>query len=95
MLQLAANEPFDDRVNQNATLNDLSRDLMRQYLEQVGSELCRSCAIGFHRKSWGARQGVVRGPQEAPLPVNVGLMMFNAEPHRFFPAMGIDFSVVR
>lgn len=34
--------------------------------------------------------GVVGGPDEAPFPLNVGLMMFNREPHRFFPVMQID-----
>jgi ATP-dependent DNA helicase RecG len=34
--------------------------------------------------------GVIQGPAEAPLPLNVGLMMFNPEPWRFFPAMQID-----
>ncbi len=34
--------------------------------------------------------GVVGGPAEAPFPLNVGLMMFTPEPHRFFPVMQID-----
>ncbi len=38
----------------------------------------------------GRQMGVIGGPEEAPFPLNVGLMMFNPEPWRFFPAMRID-----
>jgi ATP-dependent DNA helicase RecG len=33
---------------------------------------------------------VIGGPEEAPFPLNIGLMMFNPEPQRFFPVMQID-----
>lgn len=33
---------------------------------------------------------LVGGPQEASFPLNVGLLFFNPEPHRFFPATQID-----
>lgn len=33
---------------------------------------------------------IVGGPAEAALPKNVGLLFFNEEPHRFFPATQID-----
>jgi ATP-dependent DNA helicase RecG len=34
--------------------------------------------------------GVISGPKESPAPLNIGLMMFNPEPWRFFPVMQID-----
>jgi hypothetical protein len=33
--------PFDDRINQRAKIEDLSRELMRDYLTSVGSDLAR------------------------------------------------------
>ena len=34
--------------------------------------------------------GIIGGLEEAPFPLNIGLMMFNPEPWRFFPAMQLD-----
>jgi ATP-dependent DNA helicase RecG len=38
----------------------------------------------------GRQLGIVVGPREAPLLVNVGLLFFNEHPERFFPATQID-----
>jgi ATP-dependent DNA helicase RecG len=81
--------PFDDRFNPQAKIEDLSKELMIQYLKRVGSEL-EDEAPNLSFQELGQQMGVVGGPQEAPLPLNVGLMMFNAEPHRFFPGTQID-----
>lgn len=89
LLSLAATVPFDDRVNQQAKIEDLSRELMQEYLEQVGSDLAKQ-APTLPIVELGRQMGVVGGPEEAPFPLNVGLMMFSAEPCRFFPVMQID-----
>src|ERR1035438_4116338 len=39
LLSLAATVPFDDRINQTARLEDLSLELMRAFLAEVGSDL--------------------------------------------------------
>ena len=41
-------------------------------------------------KALGRQMNLVGGPSEAPFPKNVGLLFFNEEPHRFFPAPQID-----
>lgn len=89
LLFLAATVPFDDRINQQAPIEDLSRDLMQAYLEQVGSELAVQ-APSLSLLELGRQMGVVGGLEEAPFPLNIGLMMFNPEPYRFFPVMQID-----
>ena len=33
---------------------------------------------------------IIGGPDEAPFPLNVGLLFFNPKPHHFFPATQID-----
>jgi ATP-dependent DNA helicase RecG len=89
LISLAATVPFDDRFNQQAKVDDLSRDLMQEYLAQVGSDLFKQ-ASGLSLVELGRQMGVIGGPDEAPFPLNVGLMMFNPEPWRFFPVMQID-----
>lgn len=89
LISLAATVPFDDRFNQQAKTADLSRDLMRDYLQQVGSDLAKHAPM-LSLVELGRQMGVIGGPEEAPFPLNVGLMMFSPEPWRFFPAMQID-----
>ncbi len=89
LLSLASRVPFDDRFNSQAKVGDLSIDLMTKYLERVGSELANEAA-NLSPLELGQQMGVVGGPKEVPLPLNVGLMMFHPEPHRFFPATQID-----
>ena len=89
LLSLAATVPFDDRINQRATLNDLSRELIVGFLAEVGSPLVgpgRTLAM----PELGRQMNIVDGPREALFPRNVGLLFFNPEPHRFFPATQID-----
>ena len=89
LLSLAATVPFDDRINQRAKVDDLSRDLMQEYLQHVDSDLAKQSA-SLSLLELGRQMGVIGGPDEAPFPLNVGLMMFNPEPYRFFPTMQID-----
>jgi ATP-dependent DNA helicase RecG len=89
LLGLAATVPFDDRCNRSATLDDLSRRLVGEFLDEVGSELARD-AHSMSMESLGRQMNVVGGPSEALFPKNVGLLFFNDEPHRFFPATQID-----
>ena len=89
LLGLAATVPFDDRYNQTARVDDLSRRLMGEFLDEVGSELSRE-APTLAMEALGRQLNVIGGPSEAPFPKNVGLLFFNEEPHRFFPATQID-----
>ncbi|MCX7047280.1 MAG: putative DNA binding domain-containing protein [Candidatus Sumerlaeota bacterium] len=89
LLSLAAKVPFDDRINQQARLEDLSRDLMREFLHEVGSNLATQ-ATSLPLAELGRQMHIIGGPDEAPFPLNVGLLFFNPEPHRFFPATQID-----
>lgn len=80
---LAARIPFDDRVNQQATIADLDLGLIQAHLQEVKSalfeqsktmpfaDLCRNMLIA-------------KGAHEHLLPVNVGLLFFCKEPERFF-----------
>jgi ATP-dependent DNA helicase RecG len=89
LLGLAATVPFDDRYNQNATLEDISTQLVKEFLRKVGSDLAEDVAA-LPREELGRRMNIVGGPSESLFPKNVGLLFFNEEPHRFFPATQID-----
>lgn len=89
LLSLAATVPFDDRANQSAHVEDLSRELMRNLLAEVGSDLAAE-AEKLSVLELGRQMQVVGGPTEAPFPRNVGLLFFNEDPRKFFPATQID-----
>ncbi len=89
LMSLAATVPFDDRMNQSATLEDLDLGLIRTYLKQVKSDLFReSVEMDFSRLC--RQMNIVDGPDESLRPKNVGLMFFNDAPSQFFPQTQID-----
>jgi len=89
LISLTATVPFDDRYNQTATVANISTRLMMDFLREVGSELADT-ADDLSAEALGRQMNLVSGPLEAPLPRNVGLLFFNEEPQRFFPATQID-----
>ncbi len=89
LLSLAARVPFDDRYNQGAEITDLSPRLMEHFLREVKSDLADEVE-DLSIEALGQQMNVVGGPPEAFFPKNVGLLFFNEEPHRFFPATQID-----
>ena len=89
LLSLAATVPFDDRYNQSASLGDLSLRLIEEFLHDVGSDLADDVK-NLSIEALGRQMNIVAGPPEAPFPKNVGLLFFNDQPHRFFPATQID-----
>lgn len=89
LMALANNIPFDDRVNQQASLADLDLGLIRTFLRAIRSDLYRTSAkMDF--EALCRQMQLVDGPPEATFPRNVGLLFFNEEPHRFFPQTQID-----
>lgn len=89
LLALTATVPFDDRYRQTATLDDLSSVLIREYLQDVGSELAVDAA-DLSIEQLAMRMNIAGGPPEALCPKNVGLLFFNPHPEQFFPATQID-----
>jgi ATP-dependent DNA helicase RecG len=89
LMGLAAAVPLDDRENIFAKVDDLSRDLVVEYLREVKSDLAKE-AKKLLLAELGRRMGIVGGTREAPYPINAGLLFFHPEPWRFFPATQID-----
>jgi len=89
LLSLAAKVPFDDRFHLGARVTDLSKPLMQNFLQEIGSALAED-ADDLSIEALGRQMNVVGGPNESPWPKNVGLMFFSNAPDQFFPGTQID-----
>lgn len=89
LLSMTASIPFDDRINHNASIDDLNFTLIKSHLNEIGSDLLteadRIPFIDLCR-----RMNIVEGPDEYVKPKNAGLLFFNDEPHRYFKGAQID-----
>ena len=89
--ELTARVPFDDRISQQSSINDLSLGLIRDYLQEVKSDLFEeSTTMPFDALC--RQMHLAKGPDEALRPINVGLLFFNTEPHRYFERAWIESS---
>lgn len=89
LIGLSNRTPFDDRVNTQAGIDDISPLLVREYLLNVNSTLVEqietSPLIGIYKA-----MDLVSGPDELLYPKNIALMMFNYHPEKFFPYSRIE-----
>jgi ATP-dependent DNA helicase RecG len=92
LLEMAKKIPFDDRVNHQASMDDLSFNLMRGFLEEVKSDL-RKESLKMPLSDLALQMRVANGPPEAIFPLNVGLLFFNETPHKFFRGAVTEFIV--
>ena len=89
LLDLTAKIPFDDRINQHASLDDLSLALIREHLREIKSKLADEAAtMPFEELCRQMR--IASGPPEYLKPLNIGLLMFNEQPENFFPGAVIE-----
>ena len=84
LLSLTANIPFDDRLNSQTSIDSLSLTLVQQHLKEIGSRLYEESSALKHREVC-ERMNLTEGAKEHTYPKNVGLLMFNEHPERFFP----------
>ena len=89
LVELTNRIPFDDRINHEAGIEDLSLKLIQAYLRQVKSALYEeSSKISF--KELCTQMKIVKGPAENIKPTNSGLLLFNENPDTFFEGARID-----
>lgn len=89
LLTLTATIPFDDRQCQTASLTDLRTALIRDYLEEVGSDLADEVDSLSHLDLC-RQMKIVDGPDEAVRPKNIGLLFFSTNPKEHLPGAQID-----
>lgn len=97
LIGLTATLPFDDRFNQQASVDDLSPRLIEEFLKEVGSELADD-VVTQPLETIGRQMNIVSGPSEMVFPKDVGLLFFNDKPERFSPprkSMWSGFLMVR
>jgi len=87
--ELTARIPFDDRINNQASIQDLDLGLIQAYLQEVKSGLYEeSKSMAF--EDLCRTMHIAKGTMENLRPVNVGLLFFCKEPERFFHRTWIE-----
>lgn len=87
--ELTARIPFDDRANNQATIQDLDLGLIQAHLQEIKSDLlAESTSMPFDELC--RTMLIAKGSREDLRPVNVGLLFFSKEPERFFPRAWIE-----
>jgi ATP-dependent DNA helicase RecG len=89
LLELAAKIPFDDRVNQQAPIDDIKRYLIIDFLKSIGSSLVEE-AKDMEFIDLCKQLQIVRGDATYLYPVNVGLLMFTEDPSKYFRGAKIE-----
>lgn len=82
---------FDDCINLEADVSDISMVLIQSYLDRVKSKLDLDSE---DRIQTLRDMRLVHGPSEILKPLNIGLMMFNRRPEDFFPYAWIDLVIM-
>jgi len=86
---LASRIPFDDRVNQQATIHDFDLGLIQAFLQEIKSELyAESTSMSF--EDLCRAMHIAKGSSENLLPVNAGLLFFSKSPEKFFSRAWIE-----
>lgn len=89
LVESAARIPFIERRNQGATLKDINRGLITEYLERINSGLAED-STSIPMEELARKLNIASGPDEALLPKNVGLIFFNSNPETFFYKSNIE-----
>lgn len=90
LMKLCNKIPFDDRVCHQATLADLDRLLIEDFLHRVGSKIDDSAIrnLPFEQLCWNMQ--IIGGAPEDIHPKNVGILFFSREPERYIPYARIE-----
>lgn len=83
LFYISSDIPFDDRPNLEANLSDLDLGLMREHLKEINSDLYRHSSKKDVLDLAKDLQ-LVEGPPENLKPLNVGILMFSENIHKYF-----------
>lgn len=83
LFYVSSNIPFDDRPNLLAEVEDLDLNLMREHLKETKSDLYQY-SLKMNLLELAKDMQLVSGPPEDLRPLNVGLLMFCAQPEKYF-----------
>ena len=81
--ELSAYRHFDDRINTKASVDDFDLGLIQAYLQEIKSNLYNE-ALKLSLAEIALKMQIARKHGENIYPLNVGLLLFCKEPHKFF-----------
>lgn len=83
LMEMAKRIPFDDRVNHHASIADFDKSLIKSFLNDIKSDLYAE-VDKIKTNDLVRQMHIASGADEHLLPINVGLLFFNAQPTKFF-----------
>lgn len=83
LLELAKKIPFDDRINHQASVDQISLGVIRSFLQEIKSGLADEAAR-MPLADLSVQMRIASGPREDIHPLNAGLLFFAEQPHLFF-----------
>lgn len=89
LIQISEYTGFDDRVNRKADISDIKPILVKEFLDEIGSDLSNEFNNNNLLKIYNSLH-IVDGPKELMYPKNVGLLFFNDNPDDFIPNAYIE-----
>ena len=89
LITLANKVPFDDRVNTQGSIDDISIVLLRDFLRITKSRL-HEFSESMSKVDLLTLMDLVSGTPEMFYPRNVSLMLFSEKPEKFFPYTRIE-----
>ena len=89
---MANRVPFDDRGNENISINDISPLLLKEHLLKVGSRLAQE-DLSNKMDMVLEQMELTAGPKENSLIKNVAAMMFCNNPEKFFKMTQVEIVV--
>ncbi len=90
LFYISTDIPFDDRPNLTASIDDLDISLLRKHLYDSSSDLYE-LSLNMTTLEIAQAMQLVTGPDELLRPRNIGLLMFNENPEKFFRGARIEF----
>ncbi len=81
--ELSAYRHFDDRTNTKASVDNFDLGLIQAYLQEIKSSLYAE-TLKLPLSDIALKMQIARQQGENIYPLNVGLLLFCKEPHRFF-----------
>ncbi len=81
--ELSAYRHFDDRINTKASVDDFDLGLIQAYLQEIKSSLYNE-TLKLPLSEIALKMQIARKHGENIYPLNVGLLLFCKEPHKFF-----------
>ncbi|MCD8306938.1 MAG: putative DNA binding domain-containing protein [Clostridia bacterium] len=89
LFRVSSRVPFDDQPNLEASVSDLSVQLMREHLQQISSKLYAQ-SVNEDCISIANDMQLLYGPPESIKPRNVAILMFSAYPEKYFKYARIE-----